>query len=200
MFNSANAQAWPLWLSRSPAWSKVFEDRGVEVLKNANALPRAWLVTQAQAVDGEKALEMIRGEGNAPFDPRETVLLEVRPDELPQLPGGRIAGDNEVRLVEYQPTRLSLETNAATSTVLVVSEIFYPGWRVTIDGQPARIMLADFLLRAVALPPGKHKVEMYYSPTPAYVGAGISIATLVLLSALAVYGRRKLQQSKRTDS
>ena len=200
LFNSANGQSWPLWLSHSPAWSKVFEDRGVEVLKNTNALPRAWLVTQAQAVDGETALEMIRGEGKVPFNPRETVLLEVRPDELPQLPGGGIGSDSEVRLVAYQPTHLSLETNAATSTVLVVSEIFYPGWRVTVDGQPSRIMLADFLLRAVALPAGKHKVEMYYSPTPAYVGAGVSIATVVLLSTLAVYGRRKQQQSKRSDS
>jgi hypothetical protein len=199
MVNTSDMQSSPLWIARSPAWTTAFEDRGLEVLNNTGAMPRVWLVTHAEAVDGEEALRRIRGESTTPFEPRKSVLLEVRPDELPQLSGADSAS-GVANLIEHKPTRLSIETDAPTNTVLVVSEIFYPGWRVTVDGQPARIMLADFLLRAVSLPPGKHKVEMYYSPTPAYVGAGVSIVTLILLSILALYGRRKQQQSKRSES
>jgi len=194
LFNSTNSESWPLWRSWPQNWTTVFEDRGVEVLKNANAMPRAWLVTQAQAVDGETALNTIRGEGKAPFDPRETVLLEVKTDELPQLPGGKIADDSAVKLIDYQPMHLAIETNAATNTVLVVSEIFYPGWKATIDGQPARIMLANFLLRAISLPPGHHKIEMHYAPTAAYTGAAISVAAIALLGLITFYGRRTQQR------
>jgi len=200
LFNSKDGESRPLWLAPSRSWSRVFEDRGVEVLKNDRALPRAWLVGQAQAVDGETALHMIRGEGNASFDPRETVLLEVRPDELPQLPGGKIAQDSGATLIEYQPTHLSIETNASTNSVLVISEIFYPGWKATIDGQPARIMLADFLLRAISLPPGHHKIEMHYTPTAAYTGAAISIAALALLALIAFYGRRTQQRADESNT
>lgn len=191
LLNSQDRRALPLWLAPSPAWTEAFEDRGVEVLKNNRALPRAWLVTQAHAVDGEEALRAIRGESLEPFDPRETVLLEVRPDELPKLPGGKIDASSEVRLTGYQPTRLTIETSAPTNTVLVVSEIFYPGWKATVDGQPARIMLADYLLRGIALAAGKHKVDMNYSAPSGYLGPVISISTLASLIFLGIYGQRK---------
>ena len=191
LLNSQDRQSSPLWLAPSPAWTMVYEDRGVEVLKNSRALPRAWLVTQANAVDGEEALRRIRGESAEPFDPRETVLLEVRPEELPQLLGGKIDASSEARLTGYQPLQLTIETSAPTATVLVVSEIFYPGWKATIDGQPAPIMSADYLLRGIALPAGKHKVEMHYSLPSGYSGVLISIVSLASLIFLGIYEKRK---------
>src|SRR5207248_7826619 len=114
--------------------------------------PRAWLVTSAEAVDGEEALHRIRGESQVVFDPRRTALLEVKPEELPALPSSDAPDASmQARIVSYEPTRLLIETEAATPTVLVVSEIFYPGWTATVDGHPARIQLADYLLRGVVL-------------------------------------------------
>jgi hypothetical protein len=191
LFNSEDSESRPLWLAPSTSWSRVFEDRGVEVLKNDRAMPRAWLVANAKAVDSEEALRAIRGESTEPFDPRETVLLEVGPDELPSLPGGNIDTGSEVRLTSYEPTQLTIETNAPMNSVLVVSEIFYPGWQATIDGQPAQIMVADYLLRGITLPAGKHVVQMHYSPRSASLGAVISIVTLASLFFLAFYERKK---------
>ena len=165
--------------------------RPLRFAKNARAMPRAWLVTQARAVDAEEGLRAIRGESAGPFDPRETALLEVRSDELPQLPGGKIDASSETRLTGYEPTHLTIETNAPTDTVLVVSEIFYPGWKATIDGRPARILLADYLLRGVAVPAGRHKVEMSYSLPSGYLGAVISISTLASLIFLGIYEKRR---------
>jgi uncharacterized membrane protein YfhO len=91
----------------------------------------------------------------------------------------------------YEPQHLVIDTDALTPTVLVVSEIFYPGWVATIDGQPARILLTDYLLRGVALSAGRHRVEMRYTAPAARGGALISACTLLLLSGLFVYSRRR---------
>ena len=66
---------------------------GVVVLRNLRALPRAWLVSEVESVDGEEALRRVRGYGGCAFDLLRTALLEVTPHELPALPGG--AGDGE---------------------------------------------------------------------------------------------------------
>ena len=170
------------------SWRVEYDRDGALVLRNLRALPRAWLVAEAVAVDGEEALRRIRGEGEA-FDPRRTALLEVRADELPALPGG-VTEAAMARIVEYESNRLVIETDAATSTVLVVSEIFYPGWEATVDGRPVRIDPADYLLRGVALPAGQHRVEMRYAAPAARGGVIISAFTLLLLAALLVYTRR----------
>jgi uncharacterized membrane protein YfhO len=73
---------------------------------------------------------------------------------------------------------------------LVVSEIFYPGWVASVDGQPARILLTDYLLRGVAVPAGRHHIDMHYTAPAARTGALISALTLALLVGLAIYARR----------
>jgi len=152
---------------------------------------RAWLVAEAEAVDGEEALRRIRGESGIDFDPRRTALLEVRPEDLPQLPGGVVAPNSSARITRYEANRLQIETNAPTATVLVVSEIFYPGWVATIDGQPARINVADYLLRGIALPAGQHHVEMHYAAPAARTGAIVTGFTLCLIAGLGIYTWRK---------
>lgn len=188
--------------SLSPArWEIMLDEDGVLVLRNRRAQPRAWLVAEAEAVDGEEALRRIRGEsrngdnsvsGSAPkeFDPRRTALLEVRADELPALPGGALAPESAIRLVQYEPTHLALETNAPTATVAVISELFYPGWTATVDGVAQPVYLTNFLLRGVAVPAGRHRIEMQYRAPAARNGALISLCTLLLIILLSVYARR----------
>ncbi len=176
--------------ARSAFWTTVYDRDGVQILHNARALPRAWLVTEAEAVDGEEALRLIRGEGARDFDPQRTALLEVHPQELPPLPSGDTAPDSSAH-VSDGPNRLQIDTSAPTATVLVVSEIFYPGWEARLDGRPAPILLTDYLLRGVALPAGQHRIEMRYTAPAARTGAIISVLTLAMIAALAVYARRK---------
>ncbi len=172
----------------SNRWQIVNEVDGVQILRNRRHLSRAWVVAEAIAVDGEQALRRISDDPT--FDPRRTVLLEVNPDEIPQLPGGMVSSDTEVRLVEYQPTQLTIETKAPTNTVLVLSEMFYPGWEATLDGQRVPIMLANYLLRAVAVPGGEHQIQLRYRAPAARNGAIISAVTLATLLGLFIYSRR----------
>lgn len=177
--------------TRSASWMPVYEYDRVQILRNSRALPRAWLVGEAEAVDGEEALHRVRGESPQAFDPRRTALLEVRPDELPSLPGGAVSTDSSARIVSYEPARLVIETSAPTATVLVLSEMFHPGWEATVDGRATRIMLTDYLLRGVALEPGRHRVEMTYTAPAARMGAIVSAGTLFFLGGLFVYARRR---------
>jgi len=172
-------------------WQLVFEQDGVLILRNERALPRAWLVGEAEAVDGEQALRRLRGEDSTLFEPQRTVLLEAAPSEVAALglPGGDLPSGSIARVVAYEPARLIVETQAATPSVLVLSEIFYPGWEATVDGQPTRVLLANYLLRSVAVPPGQHRIELRYRAPAARNGAIISVLTLLLLSGLAISAR-----------
>ena len=182
-------------------WSVAAEMDGVLILRNARACPRAWLVAEAEAVDDAEVLRRISGAGARAFDPRRTALLEVRADELPQLAGAGATWERmTARVVAYEPSRVVIETDAQAPTVLVVSEIFYPGWEATVDGRPARIMPADYVLRGVALPAGAHRVEMRYAAPAVRAGAIISASTLLLLCGLAVYARRRSHHAQPTSS
>jgi hypothetical protein len=162
------------------------------ILKNNRALPRVWLVAKAEAVDQEEALHRIRGESTRGFDPRETVLLEVKPENLPQLSGGFIPPESSARVVGYESNRLVIETQSGEPAMLVVSELNYPGWVAMLDGQDTPIHTANFLLRSVLVPAGKHKVEMRYTAPAARNGALISAFSVVLIAGLAILARREL--------
>jgi hypothetical protein len=171
-------------------WEPVYDRDNVLIVRNKTALPRCWLVAEAEAVDGEEALRRIRGESEHPFDPRTTALLEIQPAYLPQLPGGPVSAKATANLVSYDDNRLTIETSAETPTVLVVSEMVYPGWVATVDGVIVPIHITDFLLRGIALPAGSHRVEMRYTASAARNGAIISMLSLLLVGVLGVYARR----------
>jgi hypothetical protein len=171
-------------------WEPVYNADGLLIMRNRYAMPRAWLVAKVESVDGEQALRRIRG-GGADFDPRRTALLEDAPDELPQLPGGELAQGSTARVVAYEPSRIVVETDAPTPTLLMLSENFYPGWEATVDGRKERIHLADFLLRGVAVPAGRHRIEMRYLAPQARNGALLSAFTLLVLAGLVFVARRR---------
>jgi hypothetical protein len=207
LYDSATRFSLPLPHYDLNKWQPVYDQDDVIILRNKNVLPRVWLVGEAQAVDGEEALRRIRGEGEHPFDPRSTALLEIPPENLPALPGGPIPPNSTAKLVSYEDNRLAVDTVADSPTVLVLSEINYPGWVATIDGVKAPIHATDFLLRGVVLPAGSHRVEMRYTAPAARNGAIISVFSLLMMGGLAIRvlraSRQKLSResvSKRIES
>lgn len=181
-------------------WQVAREQRETLILRNTRAMPRAWLVAEVESVTGEAALARIRGSGVKQFEPRRTALWEVPATDLPALPGGDLAAGSTARIVSYEAARLRIETEAPTPAILVVSEIFYPGWMATIDGQPAPIRATDYLLRGIALPAGRHSVEMHYAAPAAHRGALISIGTLIALLGLGGFALVTALRNKRRAS
>ena len=191
LYDSKTRRSIPLPHYDESKWRPVYDANNLLVLENDRALPRAWLVAEAEAVGGEESLRRIRGESVQSFDPGRTALLEVAPENLPQLPGGIISPAAQAQIVAEQSNRLTIETKADTAAVLVVSEINYPGWEATLDGVGVPIYTADFLLRGVVVPSGTHRVEMRYTAPEARKGALISGLSLCVLLGLGIYSRRR---------
>ncbi len=200
VFDTARQTAQPLVTERAfsvalkdtERWAREFNHDNVLILRNTRSRSRAWLVTEAEAVDGEEALRRIRGEAVAYFDPFRTALLEVPAGELPRLGGSD--GTYAVRGITYKPNSIEIETEAGDAALLVVSETNYPGWVATVDGRPTRLYATDFILQSVLVPNGRHRVELRYAAPAARNGAIISLLTLSLLCALAFHARRKNQR------
>jgi hypothetical protein len=195
LFDSVTRVSLPLPHYDLNKWKPVYDDGGAQILRNERALPRAWLVAEAESVNSDEALQRIRGQGAA-FDPRRTALLEVQPGNLPALPGGAMSSSASAKILAYENNSLRIETIADTASVLVVSESNYPGWVATVDGASAPIHTADFLLRGIVLTAGSHRVEMRYTAPAARNGLIISAFTILLIAALGVYEKIRKRQPR----
>ena len=157
-----------------------------QIMTRPNALGGAWLVAQARhEPDDEKALQALR---TGSVDPRTTVLLHD-PDARALGPSsGPVVGS--VRFVAEEPNRLVLEARGDRPAYLVLSEMHRDGWSATVDGAPAPVVRANYLLRAVALPAGAHRVELAYWPPGLSEGFAGSLLAGFICVALLIRGRK----------
>jgi hypothetical protein len=160
------------------------------VYRNENALPRVFLVARQRTVGSEReALVAATAPG---FDGRRVVVTER---ELPGLPqddgrGSLVAGS--ARLVSYEPERVVARASARRPSLLVLTDLHYPGWKATVDGRDVPIERVNYLLRGVPLTAGTHEVEFRYEPGSFRAGWVISaIAGLAVLIALVLGLRRR---------
>jgi hypothetical protein len=108
-------------------------------------------------------------------NPLETALMTDPVPPLEQLPDG---ATDEVAITEYEPDEITLSANLGASGLLVLSEVYDPGWEVLIDGEEADLIKVDALLRAIAVPAGSHEIEFHYQPAVLWVGTTLTGATL----------------------
>ncbi|MDH4135259.1 MAG: YfhO family protein, partial [Anaerolineae bacterium] len=141
--------------------------------------PRAYVVHQVEVIEkDDRVLERLR---EPEFDPQRVAILPHKPDlALPS----HVEGESSVAILERQPERLVLEVDMAADGLLVLSEVYYPGWRAYADGEQAPIYRADHVLRAVPLRAGHHRVEMVFDPLWPKVGLAVSGVTLLLAVVL----------------
>lgn len=146
---------------------------------NPYASGNAWFVDKVQYVDN--ANQEIEALSN--ILPTETAVVDARfKDTLKGVTEGYKDSLSSIQLTTYEPNRLVYETNNAKDGVAVFSEIYYPdGWQVTIDGKPADIARADYILRTMYIPAGKHTIEMRFDPKSLHVTEGIAYGALALL-------------------
>lgn len=100
-----------------------------------------------------------------------------------------------VKITAYEPNKLTYDVNSAKGGVIVFSEIYYPGWTATVDGQEVEVGRVNYVLRAINVKPGSHKVELSFFPktvttteTIAYVAYIFLLGTVLLL---VFFGYRK---------
>jgi hypothetical protein len=171
------------------------QDGGVAAQRNPDALGNAWFVNEVKIV--KNADEEIKSVGN--FNPREIAFVDQRFEQY--FKGKSLKQDTtaKIKLTDYKPNFLTYESNSASSQVVIFSEIYYRGnddWKSYIDGQETPHFRANYVLRAMVVPGGKHKIEFKFQPKSVIIGAKIdlfaSIAmVLLVLGALVMEFRTK---------
>jgi uncharacterized membrane protein YfhO len=93
--------------------------------------------------------------------------------------------------VRYAPERVTVEATARRRGLLVLSDLYYPGWKAEVDGREVEIERVNYLMRGVPLAAGNHRVEFRYEPTSWRMGWALSLAGLGALAGLVVAGLRR---------
>ena len=126
------------------------------IYENPNTYDRVLFATAAQSADFDRLLK----DGQWPdVDLKTTVLLENAPPAraTPARPG-------QVRIASYDNTAIVLDADSPDGGWVVLNDVWHPWWFAEVDGLPAQILRANVLFRAVAVPPGQHKVRFTFRP------------------------------------
>jgi len=160
------------------------EDRIPRAQKNPDALGNAWFVNQVKWVKSPD--EEIEGL-NAPFNPKTQAIIDEQFKTEVTLPNETIDSTAFIRLTQYQPNQLTYMSHSTKNELVVFSEIYFPnGWKVTIDGKPAAYFRANYVLRAMNIPAGDHKIVYRFEPEEYHTG--IQIGDLFSWIIVALFG------------
>ena len=103
-----------------------------------------------------------------------------------------------VVLTKYEPNNMTYTVSSTKGGVVVFSEVYYPGWTATIDGQPAELGRVNYILRALNVKAGKHEVVLDFHPTSISTTETIAYAALIVLLlaiCVAIYSEKKKQKT-----
>jgi uncharacterized membrane protein YfhO len=95
---------------------------------------------------------------------------------------------NSVSVIKDEHTHIELSAESDQNGLLVLTDLFYPGWEAQVDGKPAEILAANITQRAIVLPKGSHNVIFSYKPMSIRNGAIISIVTHVIIISVVFAG------------
>lgn len=147
-------------------------------IENPYTFGNAWFIDKIQYVNN--ANEEIDAIGQV--DLQQTAIVNSKFKEaLKGVNEGYKDSLSTIRLTSYEPNQLVYETSSPQDGIVVFSEIYYPGWTATIDGKPADIARADYILRAMNVPAGKHTIEMRFDPQSLHITEGIAYGAMALL-------------------
>lgn len=186
---AAGAPSAPLALTLghrpSAALRQIARANGVRLYEVPEPVARARLVHEALTVDSPSAV--LHELASPSFDPRRRVILEGPPSFSSTAP----QGEERVTLSAASANALRFEVEAAADGWLVVADNLYPGWEAWLDGAPVPVLAANHTQRAVAVPAGRHQVELRYSPLSVRLGAlAAAVALLTCSLVLALAARR----------
>jgi hypothetical protein len=170
----------------------VYNGTQKKVYANLSALPRAFFVKRYEVSDGLGILSRIR---DTAFHPKDVVFFQEDPKIQVEPPHPAATAE----FLSYDIQDMELKVTTSGNNLLFFSETYYPkGWKAFIDGKETPIYRADYLFRAVLVPPGIHKLEMKFEPTGFYLGKNLSLfANLFVIGGLAFFGFDRWMKRRR---
>lgn len=154
-------------------------DGDLMLYRNDSALPRAYTATAFVPATRKNAEDRAFAAG---FDPHRAVVLEGDPG----LASGAPAPIAPAAITHYQADRVELATDLAHPAVLVLADAYDPDWQVSVNGEPAQLLRANAMFRAVAVPAGRSVVTFVYRPRWVMAGGAIAAISLAAMGILAL--------------
>ena len=149
-------------------WPVYMDDPLVDVHLNTNAMNRVWLVYDTQPVHTiEQAYAIVFADN---FAPLHTATVADGPD-LDAPPAG---GNGTLDVFAYGPNRATFGVHVNAPALFILSDIVYPGWTATLDGEPTPIYKTNGIFRGIVVPPGDHVVDMRFFPPSLKLGLGLA--------------------------
>ena len=145
-------------------------------------MPRAALFDHYRIVERERIPDLLLSRD---FNPRDELLLEREPGIEPESTAG-----SSVEITDYQLNSIKLEAHIEKPCLLLLSEIDYPSWHATVDGEPVEILKANYCLRAIPLSPGSREIEFRFRSRILNISLIISIVTFVIVLAVPIVFRQ----------
>ena len=157
--------------------TKVFAGDEFSVFEVGDPFPRARFVRDTEVIpeDGP-ALARLSADD---FDLRRAAIV-TRP--LFDAPGA--ASLSPATVVNFSPTRMTITAEETSDQLLVVSQVYYPGWQARLDGRPVELLRVNVIQQGVLVPAGQHTVELVFQPVSFWVGGVVSIVALLVAGGL----------------
>lgn len=161
-------------------------NQGSQKVANPHRYGNAWMVKSVQMVDSN--IDEI--DGVSKYDPKETAVVHKEWSDALQGFTPSFDATATIRITSFKPNQIVYEYNAPNGNeqLVVFSEVFYKkGWKASIDGSPADHFRANYVLRAMRVPGGKHSIEFVFEPDSYATGEMIGLVGSILLF-LAIAG------------
>jgi hypothetical protein len=163
----------------------IFSDEGKPVVQqNRDHLGNAWFVNEVVTVENANqailALDSI--------NPSTTAIVEQNQFDVPEQTYD-VQFSDEIRLTSYKENELIYDYESEGERLVLFSELYYPqGWNVTIDGQETEHFRANYVLRALQVPAGKHQITFSFEPEVVKLGGTITLASFIVLMLIILGG------------
>ena len=158
-----------------------------------DGVPRTYLVSRATY--DQDPMSTLRRLSSDTFEPTREVIVNAPTHGAPKT---SFRGDATIKL--YQNNKVHIDARLSDPGILVLTDAFYPGWKVFVDGVEQQILRANYFFRGVEVPAGNHRIEFVYDPRSFKIGLVISSLTAIFLVAVPLVGwilrRTALRRSK----
>ena len=200
LFNLINVKYLLIPASRK-VWSPKFKlvyNNEIKIYENKAAFPRAFFVPRYQFCDSQRsAYETIASYNESDF--RKKVILEsLPPEDFRQNNTSNNNAESRVKLISYKQDRIEIEVSTDRKGFLVLSDNYHPAWRAKVDGEQTEVLLANYIMRAVPVKSGTHKVVLTFHTNPIYLippTMGWFILTVLILISAFDIRKRLFHQS-----
>jgi len=140
---------------------KLAYDNEIRIYEMPDPFPRVYIARKLDHASDYREAQRLMGEGG--FDIADTIILEENPPAWYKASADK-AGNSYVRIEEYGANRIKISASLGSDRVLVLTDVFYPGWRAYVDKKEAKVYRVNGLVRGVFLKKGNHSVVFKYNP------------------------------------